>query len=146
MVVASLATVAWLLAASVTHAFGRDYWKISSPDHEQTFAYGTEQSRVLTAWGRDKHLAVLLSFTNDPYVDRQNPRQYDNFTFSFPSIMLGKDDQTFYFHAPDGRLIPVAKKHPVFVGSDVRLLPNATLLVNKPHGYLTLMIALNAGS
>ena len=118
-------------------------WTLVSPDHEQTFAYGMETNRVLSQWGRDKHLAVLLSFTNDPFVDRNNPREYDNFTFSFPNVRLGKDGRTFYYHAPDGRLINVATRKSVFLGTEIRLLPNAELKVFKPHGYLTLVLAVD---
>ncbi len=132
---------AWLILASSAQAYTQRYWRIVSPDHEQTFAYGTEQSRVWAERGRDRHLAVLLNYTNDPYVDRQNPRQYDNFTFSFPKVTLGKDGHTFYYRTPDGRSIPVAKKGPDFLGiNEINLLPNATLSVAKPHGYLTLTL------
>jgi hypothetical protein len=125
-----------LARASAPH-----FWHIPSPDHEQTFAYGTETNRVWTQWGRDKHLALLLNFTNDPYVDRDNPRRYDNFRFSFPSVTLGKDAATFYYHTSDGRSIPVARQTPDFLGIDeIKLLPNASLRVEKPHGYLTLTL------
>jgi hypothetical protein len=129
-----------LLLSTSAQAYTRHSWRIQSPTHEQTFAYGTETNRVWAQWGRDKHLALLLSFTNDPYVDRSNPRQYDNFRFDFPSVTLGKDGHTFYYRAEDGRLIPVARKFPVFLGDEIRLLPNAALSVVKPHGYLTVTI------
>ena len=58
--------------------------------------------------GHDRHLAVLIDFTNDPYVDNDNPRQYDNFTFDFPQIKLGADGHTFYYLTPEGRSLPVA--------------------------------------
>jgi hypothetical protein len=132
-----LAVFGLFLAAS-TQTYAQHVWSITSPDHEQTFAYGSEQSRFWFARGRDKHLAVLLHLTNDPYVDRDNPRQYDDFTFSFPGVTLGKDGHTFYYHASDGRSIPVATKPPAFLGAE--LLPNAVLIINKPHGYLTLTL------
>jgi hypothetical protein len=122
----------------------RDYWRITSPDHEQTFAYGTEQRRVWTERGSDRHLVLLLNFTNDPYVDQDYPRRYDNFAFSFPSVRLGKDGRTFYYRTPGGRSIPVATKRPDFLGIDeIKLLSNADLEVAKPHGYLTLSLALD---
>ena len=118
---------------------------MTSPDHEQTFSYGTETDRVWTE--RNGHLALLLNFTNDPFVDRANPREYDNFTFGFPNVRLGKDGHTFYFHAPDGRDIPVAKKRSDFLGiNEVKLLPTTFLIVNKPHGYLTLTLVVSESS
>jgi len=138
-----LALGAWLFNASLAQADSRHFWRVSSPDHEQTFAYGMETNRV---WAeRDGHLAVLLSFTNDPFVDRQNPRQYDNFTFSFPGVTLGRDGHTFYYHTPDGRSLPVARKRPDFLGiNEIQLLSNASLIVDRPHGYLSLTLIIGS--
>lgn len=123
------------------HANTSHFWRVASPDHEQTFSYGTETNRVWAERGRDRHLAVLLDYTNDPFVDRDHPRQYDNFTFSFPGVTMGKDGHTFYYHAPGGRSVPVASKRPDFLGvNEVNLLPNASLIIRKPHGYLSLIL------
>ena len=120
---------------------GRHVWTVPSPDHGQTFAYGSEQSRVWTTRGRDHHLALLLNFTNDPYVDRSNPRQYDYFTFNFPNVTLGADGRTFYYRTTDGRSLPVAAKREDFFGIDeTKLLPNSILVVKSPHGYLSLTL------
>ncbi len=118
-----------------------DLWRIASPDHEQTFAYGMETNRVWAERGRDRHLTVLLSFTNDPFVDRQNPREYDNFTFGFPSVRLGSDGHTFYYKTSGGRSIPVAEKRADVLGiHEIKLVPNAVLVIHMPHGYLSLEI------
>jgi len=133
-----------LLAANVPSALASS-WRVASADHDQTFAYGSETNRVWAERGRDRHLAVLLSFTNDPFVDRMNPRQYDNFTFTFPAVRLGKDGHIFYYRTPDGHTVPVAEKRRDFLGIDeIKLLPNAALIVNQPHGYLSLTLAVEA--
>jgi hypothetical protein len=130
---------AWLFTTAAAQADG--YWRVTSPDHGQTFAYGSEQNRVWAERGRDRHLVVLMTFTNDPYVDRQNPRETDDFTFSFPEVKLGSDGHTFFYHAPNGRTVPVAEQHPSFLGiNQIRLLPTAALEIRKPHGYLTLTL------
>jgi len=117
------------------------FWRVVSPNHEQTWVYGSEQRRVWAERGPDSHLTVLLDFTNDPYVDKTNPRQYDNFSFSFPSVTLGRDGHTFYYRTSGGRSIPVADKRPDFLGiNEIHLLPNASLVIDKPHGYLTLSL------
>jgi hypothetical protein len=122
-------------------ASGQHFWRVRSPDHGQTFAYGTEQNRVWKQWGRDNHLALLLNYTNDPFVDRSNPRQYDNFRFDFPQVTLGRDGHFFFYRTSDGRMIPVAQKSPDFFGVDeVKLLPNAGVIINKPHGYITVTL------
>jgi hypothetical protein len=139
--VAALTLTAFLGATPSAFAAGH-FWQLVSPNHEQTFAYGTETNRVWTAWGRDRHLALLLDYTNDPFVDRQNPRQYDNFRFDFLSVRLGADNRTFYYHAAV-RAVPVAVKHAGFLGIDeVRLLPNASVVVTTPHGFITVYLNL----
>jgi hypothetical protein len=133
----------WLFIASSAKAYTQHFWHVASPDHEQTFSYGTETNRVWAERGRDRHLAVLLNYTSDPFVDREHPRQYDNFTFSFPGVTLGKDGHTFYYHTSDGRSIPVASKRPDFLGiNEIHLLPNASLIIKKPHGYLSLSLVI----
>jgi hypothetical protein len=128
----------WIILGATTRA---DVFRVTSPDHEQTFAFGTEQRRAWGERGPDRHLLLYLNYTNDPFVDRINPREYDNFTFSFPTITRAKDGHTFTYRAPNGRIIPVADKHPSFLGIDqIRLLPNANLIVRKPHGFLTVVL------
>jgi len=116
-------------------------WVVKSPTHEQTFSYGSERHRQWITQGPERHLALSVEFTNDPYVDRIEPRQYDDFIFDFPEITLGKDGRTFYYHAPGGRSIPVASRHPGFLGiEEIKLLDTSLLVIQKPHGYLSLEI------
>ena len=71
--------------ALTSPASARNYfWQLTSPDHGQTWAYGSENDRVWKRWGN--HLALLLTYTNDPFVDWQNPRQWENFRFDFPGV------------------------------------------------------------
>jgi hypothetical protein len=134
---------AWLFIVPSAQADTRHFWRVASPDHGQTFAYGTETNRVWAERGRDQRLAVLLNFTNDPYVDDDNPRRYDHFTFSFPGVTLGKDGRTFYYRTSNGRSISVASKRPDFLGvAEIHLLPNASLIVDQPHGYLSLSLVI----
>ena len=134
----ALLLVTWLALTAPVSA--KDYfWKLVSPDHEQTYAFGSETNRVWRNW--KGHLALLLTFTNDPFVDRQNPRQWDDFRFDFPNVRIGPDGHTFYFHTQDGRSIPVAMTHAGFLGIDeVRLLPSASVVVSRPHGYITVYL------
>jgi hypothetical protein len=123
------------LAASA-HAY-----LIPSPTHEQTYAYGSERHQQWMTSGRDRHLALAAEFTNDPYVDRIETRQYDDFIFDFPNVRLGADGRTFYYRAPNGRSVPVAQRYSGFLGLDeVRLLDTSSLVITKPHGYLSLML------
>jgi hypothetical protein len=138
-----LAVSGWLAIGPGLHASSPHDWSVSSPDHGQTFAFGSEKNRAWMARGRDRHLALALNFTNDPYVDVDNPRRYDNFIFNFPQVTQGKDGHTFYYRAAEGRPVPVAVRQPGFLGFEqVRLLPNAFLMIDQPHGYLSLSLLL----
>ncbi len=135
----SLAVAAWIAALTPGVASSAHSWTVVSPDHGQTFAYGTETGRTWKSWRG--HLALLLSFSNDPAVDYDNPRQFDNFRFDFLNIRLGDGAGIFYLRTGDGRRIPVASLRHDFLGFDeVRLLPNAGVVVRRPHGYVTVTL------
>jgi hypothetical protein len=135
-----LGLVAFVLAAVPAPAAPRVY-VVPSPTHEQTYAFRSERHQQWLARGPDRHLALAAEFTNDPYVDRINVREYDDFLFDFPDIRLGRDGRTFYYHAPNGSEIAVAERHPGFLGVDeVNLLPGSLLLMRSPHGYLSLSL------
>lgn len=137
--------IVFLLAALPAAAAPRLY-VVPSPTHEQTFAFGSERHQQWLARGTDHHLALAAEFTNDPYVDRINIRQYDDFLFDFPDIRLGPDGRTFYYHAPNGREVAVAERHPGFLGvNEVDLLPGSLLLMRSPHGYLSLSLLVSDG-
>ncbi len=68
-----------VMLAVVASADTRHFWRVASPDHEQTFTYGTETNRIWAERGRDRHLVLLLDFTNDPYVDRAEPEAVRQF-------------------------------------------------------------------
>jgi hypothetical protein len=123
------------------------FWRVESPDHGQTFAYGSIRHRAWFVQGRDQHLALTMDLTNDPYVDNTNPRQYDTFVFNFPSVKLGKDGRTFYHHDGEGHSVPVAIRKSGFLGiEEINLLSNASLIIDKPHGYLSLSLAITSAS
>ncbi len=102
------AALSWL-GAVAAQAGPRHFWRIPSPDHEQTFTYGSERGRQWTQSGADRHLAVWLHFTNDPYVNVDYPRRYDDFLFSFPPVKLGPDG-IFYYRDDNDRRIPIAQR------------------------------------
>ena len=120
-----------------------NFWIVSSPDHGQTFAYGSERHRQWLLLGANHHLALSLQFTNDPYVTNTQPREYDNFIFDFPRVILGSDGRTFYYHSAKGESVPVATRHRGLFGvEEIDLLSNSALIINRPHGYLSLDIVI----
>lgn len=118
---------------------------VKSPEHHQTFAYGSERHHEWIARGPDRHLALSLEFTNDPYVDRTEPRQYDDCILDFPTVLLGSDGRTFYYHDANGRSIAIADRYRDFLGiNEIRLSNQAELILKSPRGYLTAYLVLEA--
>jgi len=138
------ATLALVLAAVLfghlpAHA-AQHVWEVTSPNHGQTYAYGSEQSRTWKMVPPANHLALFTTYTNEPFANGSNIR-YDNFTFNFPQVKMGPDGETFFYHASNGLNLPVAAKRPGFLGiSQIKLLPTAFLRVRKVHGYLTMTL------
>ncbi len=132
----SFAALGLLLLAALPA--GAHAWIVPSPDHEQTFAFGSEQRRAWGTRGHDHHLVLYLDFTNDPYVDRSNPRQYDSFSFDLPQVRLGSDGSTFYYPTSGGHSLPVAVKDSDL--DEIKLLPSSYLVIHQPHGFLSLQL------
>ena len=123
-----------LLFAGRTQA-RENLWLVPSSNHEQTFAYGSERHHQ---WiNRNGHLALYIEFTNDPYVDRINIRQYDDFEFEFPLVRVGVDGRTFYFRPPHGSMVPVATTRP---WQGINLLPSSFMIIQKIHGRVTIIL------
>jgi hypothetical protein len=118
-----------------------DTWEVTSPRQGQTFAFGSERSRQWLMTGN--HLAIVMHFTNDPYVDLISPRQYDDFIFDFPNVRLGKDGKTFFYHPSGAPPVPVAVRKPIFLGTEIRLLSSSYLVVRKLHGLVTLKLVIS---
>jgi hypothetical protein len=116
-------------------------WEVTSPDQGQTFAYGSERSRQWFTQGG--HLALAMHFTNDPYVDTINFRQYDDFIFNFPNLTLGKNGKTFFYHPTQNQAIPVAIRKGLL---GTALLPSSYLVVRKVHGLVTLTLVVSNSS
>ncbi len=139
----ALRFVLWsFLLAGRAHA-EEGHWVVPSSNQEQTYAYGSESHHQ---WiNRSGHLALYVEFTNDPYVDRINTRQYDDFEFEFPSIRLGADGRTFYLRPFHEAAVPVAAKRS---GQGIGLLASSLMTVRKVHGIVTIILSIkrNSGS
>jgi hypothetical protein len=137
--------LALLLFPGGARAADSPVWNVASPDHRQTFAYGSERHRQWVLLGN--HLGVVMEFTNDPYVDTTQPRQYDDFTFEFPKVKLGKDGHTFYYTVGNDKSIAVAVRHSSFFGDEISLLSSDRLVIQKFHGLLSLnLLVTNSNS
>lgn len=126
-----------------TYAHAAKLWAEISPDHGQTYAYGSVTAKSWHRVGSNQHLALYATFDNGPWAQGGGLR-YDYFTFNFPHITLGSDGETFYYTTSSGRKVPVAKIVNGFLWTkDIKLLPNAYLIIRKKHGYLTVTLLIS---
>jgi len=133
-----LIALALAISCSSVARAGQQIWYVASPNHGQTYAYGSEVSHQWTSLGRDHHLGLYATYSNQPFAQGGNTRT-DNFTFSFPQIKLGPGGNTFFYHASNGLNLPVARRQSGFLGiTEIKLLPTAYLQTKKQHGYLTM--------
>jgi len=141
-----LAIFAWVTMFGVVNslqAATQHVWYLTSPDHGQTYAYGSETNRVWTERGPDHHLALYSTFSNEPFAQGGN-RRYDYFTFNFPHVTLGSDGVTFFYHSTNKISLVVAARQHGFLGvTEINLLPTSYLVVKKVHGYLTLTLVVS---
>jgi hypothetical protein len=81
---------------------------ITSPDHAQTFAYGSMiwHQLYLDAAGE---LAARITFSNLPYVGDGEPRCDEPFDFRFPGVRFDSARRTFLARGSRSELIPVAR-------------------------------------
>jgi hypothetical protein len=129
--------MALTLAGGSLARAGQQIWYVTSPDHGQTYAYGSETNHSWTIGGSNNHLALNATYSNGPWAQGSNVL-YDNFIFNFPQVKLGSGGHTFFYHASNGLNLPVARRQSGFLGiTQIKLLPTAYLVTKKKHGFLT---------
>jgi hypothetical protein len=137
-VIITLVLLAWENSARAS----QQIWYVTSPDHGQTYAYGSETKHSWAKLGPNGHLALYATFSNEPFAQGASSR-YDDFTFNFPQVKLGPGGHTFFYHTSSGLDLVVARKQSGFLGiTEIKLLPTAYLVVKKSHGYVTMMLVI----
>lgn len=135
--------LAWMTAFGISNpvqASSQHVWYVTSPDHGQTYAYGSRENLVWAMPAPNHNLVLYATYSNEPYAQGGN-RRYDYFTINFPNITLGSDGVTFFYHPSKGIALPVAARHDGFLGlTETKLLPTSYLTVSKVHGYLTFVL------
>ena len=114
-----------------------DAISITSPNHAQTFAYGSMISHQLYRDGRAAELVAQMTFSNLPYYDDDQPRRDESFDFHFPTVHFDSARQTFFARSEHGELIPVARYREGLVCGWIDLAPGAKMYLVKEHGRVT---------
>lgn len=130
--------LATLFAASAS-AIG-SATSIVSPDHHQTFAYGSMVSHQLYFEQSGSNLAARITFSNSPYDDDNEPRSDESFDFRFPGIKFDATRRMFFVSGRGGQTIPVARFRRDPFCSWVDLAPGSKIYLLKQSGRVTAIL------
>jgi hypothetical protein len=114
-----------------------DAIRITSPDHAQTFAYGSMIDHQLYLDHTAGELAARITFSNLPYSDDNDPRRDELFEFRFPRVHLDSARRTFFARGGDGELIPIARFRRDGECGWADLAPGAKIYLVKESGRVT---------
>jgi len=114
-----------------------DVISVTSPNHSQTFAYGSMISHQLCRGGTAGELVARITFSNLPYYDDDQPRRDESFDFYFPNVQLNSARQTFSARSRRGKLIPVARYREGMACGWIDLVPGAKIYLLKESGRVT---------
>jgi hypothetical protein len=109
---------------------------VQSPDVAHTYAVGRVIDHELRWLAGEGALVASVTFSNVDFVTREEERGDDRFDFFLPGVKL--DGRTGIFHDPDG--VPVAVLHKEIVGTQIRLLPGARILISNRSGTVHLTL------
>lgn len=125
-----------ILFAGVAAA-AADAISITSPDHAQTFAYGSMISHQFFYNRRAGELAAQITFSNSPYYGDDQPRRDEAFDFHFPGVQLDSTQRIFVVRSKHGELIPVARFRKGLACGWIDLAPGAKIYLQKESGRVT---------
>jgi hypothetical protein len=111
-----------------------------SPDHHQTFAYGSIIGHQLYLERSGRGLAARITFSNWPYDSGDEPRRDESFEFRFPGIKYDATQRTFFVSGRGGQPIPVARFHRDLFCNSVDLAPGAKIYLLKHSGRVTAIL------
>jgi hypothetical protein len=117
-----------------------DAVSITSPDHAQTFAFGSVISHELHADRTTGELTARITFSNLPYYDDDQPRRDEAFDFHFPGVQFDRARGTLFVRSKHGEVIPVARSREGLVCRWIDLVPGAKIYLLKEHGRVTAVL------
>jgi hypothetical protein len=130
------------LAAMITASASvmADPISITSPNHAQTFAYGSMISHQLYLDRAAGDLVARITFSNSPYYDDDQPRRDESFDFHFPGVQFNSAQHMFLARSGHGKLIAVARYREGLACGWVDLAPGAKVYLVKESGRVTATI------
>lgn len=114
-----------------------DAISITSPNHAQTFAYGSMISHQLYLGRAAGDLMAQITFSNSPYYDDDQPRRDESFDFHFPGVQFDSARNTFFAKTGHGEMIPIARVRQGLACGWIDLAPGAKMYLVKESGRVT---------
>ena len=114
-----------------------DAVSVVSPNHAQTYAYGSVTWRQLYLERTRGELTARITFSNVPFADANQPPTYEPFDFRFPGVHIDSARHAFVTRGRRGESIPVAWFRGDPSWGWVKLAPNAKIYLVKESGRVT---------
>jgi hypothetical protein len=119
-----------LIAPSTTSAA----MVLRSPETVQTYADNSVQWHQLRWFPESHQLVATVTFSNEHYISRVEPRHDETFDFAIPGVKFDQKSGIFSVNGPHGQSIPVAAlRHDLFI-KDIVVLPGAQIEVHNLGG------------
>ena len=129
--------IALLITLTTSASMMADAISVASPDHAQTYAYGSVTWRQLYLTRTRGELAARITFSNVPFADSNEPRRDESFDFRFPGIQVDVAQHVFVAKGRRGESIPVAWFRGDLSIGWIKLAPNAKIYLLKENGRVT---------
>jgi len=118
-----------------------DNVEIVSPDTAQTYSFSRIAHKELI-WDEDKNmLTAVITFTNVPYADKDQPKVEEFFSFKFPGVTYHKKSRTFFALNEDKKKVPVAVWKEGLISDWIEPVEKAQIFVLKRSGKVEVILA-----
>jgi hypothetical protein len=107
---------------------------LRSPDTARTYADNSVQWHQLRWLPESHQLVATVTFSNENYISRVEPRHDETFGFALPGVKLDPRTGVFSVTGSHGQSIPVAEMRRELLIKDIALLPTAQVEVRNRNG------------
>ncbi len=114
-----------------------DAISVTSPNHAQTYAYGSVSWHQLYLERTRGELTARITFSNRPYADTNQPPTDEPFDFRFPGVRVDFARHAFVARGRRDEFIPVAWFRGDPACGWIKLAPGAKIYLLKDSGRVT---------
>lgn len=115
--------------------------QIVSPDTAQTYSFSTISHKQLLWDDAKQSLQAIITFTNVPYADKDQPKVEEFFSFRFPGVTYDSKSRTFFARGEKNGRVPVAVWKDGVLTEWIEPGSNAQIFVLKRSGKVEVILA-----